>query len=77
MGPPAAPERAVRRHRFNDPGAGPSHTPPVMAGIDVDDIRRRLETVLQDVPEGMWIHIQDEGFLEQCIGLPPPWRGIV
>jgi hypothetical protein len=29
------------------------------------------------VPEGMWIHIQDEGFLEQCIGVPPPWRSIV
>jgi hypothetical protein len=43
----------------------------------VDDIRRRFETVLQDVPEGMWIRIQDEGFLEQCIGLSPPWRGLV
>jgi hypothetical protein len=25
----------------------------------------------------MWIRIQDEGFLKQCIGVPPPWRGIV
>jgi hypothetical protein len=29
------------------------------------------------MPEGMWIHIQDEEFLEQCIGLPPPWRSIM
>jgi hypothetical protein len=25
---PAEPERAARRHRFDDPGAGPSHAPP-------------------------------------------------
>jgi hypothetical protein len=76
-GAPAEPERPARRRRFDDPGAGPSHAPPAAAGGDFDDIRRRLETVLQDVPEGMWICIQDEGFLEQCIGLPPPWRSIV
>ena len=56
---------------------GPSHGPPTATGGDFDDIRHRLETVLQDVPEGMWIRIQDEGFLEQCIGLLPPWQGIV
>jgi hypothetical protein len=76
-GRPAEPERAARRRPFDDPGAGPSHAPPAAAGVDFDDIRRRLETVLQDVPEGMWIRIQDEGFLEQCIGVPPPWRSIV
>jgi hypothetical protein len=76
-GAPVEPERPARRRRFDDPGAGPSHAPPAAAGGDFDDIRRRLETVLQDVPEGMWIRIQDEGFLEQCIGLPPPWRSIV
>jgi hypothetical protein len=25
----------------------------------------------------MWIRIQDEGLLEHCIGVPPPWRGIM
>jgi hypothetical protein len=45
--------------------------------VDYDDIRRRLETVLQDVPEGMWTCIQDESFLEKCVGVPPPWRAIV
>jgi hypothetical protein len=74
---PAEPERAVRRHRFDDPGAGPSHAPPAAAGVDFEDIRRRLETVLQDVPEGIWSRIQDEAFLEQCVGVPPPWRAIV
>jgi hypothetical protein len=59
-GRPAEPERAARRRRFDDPGAGPSHAPPAAAGVDFDDIRRRLETVLQDVPEGMWTRIQDE-----------------
>jgi hypothetical protein len=54
----------VRRRRFDDPGAGPSHAPLAAARVDFDDIRRRLETVLQDVPEGMWSHIQDESFLE-------------
>jgi hypothetical protein len=74
---PAEPERAARRHRFDDPGAGPSHAPPAAAGVDFEDIRRRLEAVLQDVPEGIWSRIQDEAFLEQCVGVPPPWRAIV
>jgi hypothetical protein len=77
VGAPAEPERPARRRRFDDPGAGPSHAPPAKAGVDVDDIRCRFETVLQDMPEGMWIRIQDKGLLEQCIGLPPPWRGLV
>jgi hypothetical protein len=76
-GRPAEPEWATRRQRYDDPGAGPSHAPPAVAGVDYDDIRRRLETVLQDVPEGMWTRIQDESFLEQCVGVPPPWRAIV
>ena len=29
------------------------------------------------MPEGMWTQIQDEEFLEQCIGLAPPWRSIM
>jgi hypothetical protein len=37
-GRPAEPERAARRHRFDDPGAGPSHAPPTVAGVDFDDI---------------------------------------
>jgi hypothetical protein len=63
-GAPAELERPARRRQFDDPGAGPSHAPPAVAGGDYDDIRRRLETVLQDIPEGMWIRIQDEEFLE-------------
>jgi hypothetical protein len=34
------------------PGAGPSHAPPAAAGVDFNDICRRLETVLQDVTSG-------------------------
>jgi hypothetical protein len=45
-GGPADPERPTRRHRFDDPGAGPSHAPPAEARVDVDDIRRRFETLL-------------------------------
>jgi hypothetical protein len=56
-GRPAEPKRAARRCRFDDPSAGPSHAPPAATGADFDDIRRRLEMVLQDVPEGMWIRI--------------------
>jgi hypothetical protein len=74
---PADPERAARRHRFDDPGVGPSHAPPADAGVDFEDIRRRLEAVLQGMPEGMWSRIQDEGILEQCVGIPPPWRAVV
>jgi ABC-type histidine transport system ATPase subunit len=48
-----------------------------VVGVDFEDIRRRLEMVLQDVPEGIWSHIQDEAFLEQCVGVPPPWLAIV
>jgi hypothetical protein len=73
---PAGPERPAQRHRFDDPGAGPSHAPPTAVGDD-EDLVRRFETVFRDVPEGMWTQIQDEEFLEQCIGLPPPWRSIM
>jgi hypothetical protein len=74
---PAEPKRAVRRGRFDDPGAGPSHAPRAAARADYEDIRHRLETVLQDVPEGLWSRIQDETFLEQCVGVPSPWRAIM
>ena len=47
------------------------------AGADFEDIRRRLEAVLQGVTEGMWSRIQDEGILEQCVGIPPPWWVVV
>jgi hypothetical protein len=40
------PERAARRHRFDDPGAGPSHAPSAAARVDFDDIRCHLEMVL-------------------------------
>jgi hypothetical protein len=76
-GRPAEPERAARRHRFDDPSVGPSQAPPAMVGVDFDDIRHRLETVLQDVLEGMWSCIQDESFLVQCVGVSPPWQSIV
>jgi hypothetical protein len=76
-GAPAGPERPARRRRFDDPGAGPSHAPSAAAGGELDDILRRFEMVFRDVPEGMWIRIQDEEFLEQCIGLPPPWRSLM
>ena len=76
-GRPVDPARSLRRHRSDDPGAGPSHAPPVAAGGELHDILCRFEMVFRDVPEGMWIRIQDEEFLEQCIGLPPPWRSIM
>jgi hypothetical protein len=75
-GGPAGPERPAQRHHWDDPSAGPSHAPPAAAGDD-DDLVCRFETVFRDVPEGMWTRIQDEEFLEQCIGLPPPWRSIM
>jgi hypothetical protein len=75
-GGPVEAERPAQRRRWDDPGAGPSHAPPAAAGAD-EDLVRRFETVFRDVPEGMWTQIQDEEFLEQCIGLPPPWRSIM
>jgi hypothetical protein len=54
---PANPERETRRRQFDEPGVRPSHTPPATAGVDFEDIHRRLEAVLQDVPEGMWSRI--------------------
>jgi hypothetical protein len=45
--------------------------------VDFNDICHWLEIVLQDVLEGMWMCIQDESFLEQCVGVSPPWRAIV
>ena len=61
---PAEEERVVRRHRFDDPGVGPLHAPLAEVGGDIEDIRHRLEEVLQGMPEGMWSFIQDEGILE-------------
>jgi hypothetical protein len=54
---PDEPERSVRRCWFDDPGAEPSHAPLEAAGADFEDIRRHLETVLQEVPEGIWSRI--------------------
>ena len=48
-------ERAARRRRFDDPGAGPSHAPLAAAGVDFEDIHCRLEVMLQDVPD--WGHV--------------------
>ena len=76
VGGPAGSERPAQRCPFDDPGAGPSHVPPAAVGDD-EDLVHRFETVFRDVPEGMWTRIQDEEFLEQCIGLPPPWRSIM
>jgi hypothetical protein len=45
--------------------------------VDFEDIHHYLEAVLQDVPEGMWSRIQDEGILEQCVGISPPWWAMV
>jgi hypothetical protein len=42
-----------------------------------EDIRRRLEAVLQGVPEGMWLRIQDEGIMEQCVGVTLTWWAMV
>jgi hypothetical protein len=72
----AGPERPAQRRRFDDPGAGPSHAPPAAAGVD-EDIVRRFQTVLRDVPEHLWSHIQDEDVLDQCVGLPQPWRSLL
>jgi hypothetical protein len=75
-GGPAGLERPTQRRRWDDPGAGPSQAPSAAARAD-EDLVRHFETVFRDVPEGMWTQIQDEEFLEQCIGLPPPWRSIM
>jgi hypothetical protein len=74
---PANDERAGRRRRYDDPGAVPSHTPLAGVNEEFEDFHRRLEAVLQGVPEGMWIHIQDEVFLEQCVGLIAESRTLI
>ena len=67
----AGSERPTQRRHWDDPGAGSSHAPPAAAGVD-EDIVHRFEAVLRGVPERLWIQIQDEDVLEQCVGLPPP-----
>jgi hypothetical protein len=74
---PNSEERAARRRRFDDPSAQPSHAPPAKAMRDFEDIRCRLEVVLQGVPEGMWSCIQDKGILEKCMGVPLMWQTVV
>jgi hypothetical protein len=49
--------RASQRHKFDDPGAGPSHAPQGEAGGDLQHFHCWLEVVLQGIPEGMWSHI--------------------
>ena len=72
----AGPERPAQRRHWDDPGTGPSHAPPAAAGAD-EDVVRRFETVLRGVSERLWIQIQDEDVLEQCVGLPQPWRSLL
>jgi hypothetical protein len=43
---PGDDDRVAQRHRYDDPGAGPSHAPPAKAGGEFDDFHRRLEVVL-------------------------------
>jgi hypothetical protein len=61
---PGDDDRVARRHRYDDPSAGPSHAPSAEAGGEFDDFHRRLEVVLWGVPKGMWVRIHDEGILE-------------
>jgi hypothetical protein len=63
-------ERASKRRHYDEPGVGPSHAPSAGARGEFEDFHHRLEAMLQGVPEGMWVRIQDEGVMEQCIGLP-------
>jgi hypothetical protein len=49
----------------------------VGAGGEFKDILHRLEVVLQEFTEGMWLHIQDEGDLEQCVGLLVEWQTLI
>jgi hypothetical protein len=49
--------RADRRQRFDDPGAGPSHSPQGEADGGIEDFQQRLKVVLQGMSEGMWSHI--------------------
>jgi hypothetical protein len=67
----------ARAHHFDDPGTGPSHAPPAEAGGDFEDIHHHLEAVLQGVPKGMWLCIQDEGIIEKCVGVPLMWQTMV
>jgi hypothetical protein len=62
-------ERVGRRCKFDDPGVGSSHAPQIKADGGMEDLRHRFEEVLQGVSEGMWSHIQDERFLEKCVGV--------
>jgi hypothetical protein len=74
---PTGDERVARRCRFDEPGVGPSHSPLAKAGGEFEDILYHLEVVLQGVLEGMWSHIQNEGILEQCVGVPLMWWTVV
>ena len=70
---PSDDDRATWRCRYDDPGAGPSHAPPVEVGGEFEKFYCRLEAVLQGVPERMWVRIQDEEILEQCVGILTKW----
>ena len=42
---PTKDERAAKRRRFDDPGARPSHGPPIETGGEIEDISHHLEVV--------------------------------
>jgi hypothetical protein len=54
---PGDDDRASRRCRYDDHGAGSSHAPSAKVGGEFDDFHRRLEAFLQGVLERMWVRI--------------------
>jgi hypothetical protein len=70
-------ERVGQRCKFDDPGVGSSQAPQRKADGRMEDLRHRFEEVLQGVLEGMWSHIQDEIFLEKCVGVLVEWQTLI
>ena len=59
--------------------AGPSGTRAAHnedAAALLDDIRRRCERLFTGVSERGWKDLDDQ-YVEQCIGLPSEWRGVM
>jgi hypothetical protein len=43
----------------------------------MEDLHRWFKEVIHSVSEGMWAHIEENGFLDQCLGVSMEWRTLI
>jgi hypothetical protein len=69
--------RVGQRHQWDDIGAGLSREPQGDVVEVLEDLHFWFVWVLEGVSKGVWAHIQDDGVLDQCVGVPTEWRALI